>query len=652
MTDFNFKQAVQQRYADRVSATAPIPEVDAYIFCTSSKYLGEKLFPIQSLIIKLVYRLWKKYPITPEEQKILDTLKKNWYIDLDLDNRPIDQIVEILILVLGRRSSKTATISFIQTYAVYSLICKGDPQKYYQIRNRNPIYCINCARDEKQAQGPFQLFKDNIQRIPFFQKYIDWSKNNESEIRLFTPADLYENEQIRKYNATARRKGEEKRALLEGSINVVASTTSAGSKRGKSIFLLIFDEYAHFDRAKFMTGGTTEEDIISEMPQTDYAMLKALAPATKDFVLPHRNIHDSLIVMISSPKEKGGEFYRHYCLAGGWEQANPQRTDRDPNYLMLQLSSWEANPKLVHSMFDADFRKDPVGSAMEYGAHFGEASNTFVDSTKIDSMIHLELPMNTIGEFGHQYIITVDPATKGDTYAVAWGHAEPGANGWMYIIDGITGFRAKMVTNDITGRSIKEPIDAAQVVNFISTLAQGISFNAILLEITFDQWNSLSSITHLRALGFPAVETFFTAKYKNEIYTNFLEKLNMDSVILRGGQPTRLLPGLPPLISGWVEQARLELKHLTKITSATQVTYAAPETGPVQTDDCADVIANLIHRLVLYQTNDRQLMKELFKQTGRPIQRSLGISPSMNSNLFPTSKGNRGLAAGLSRIRR
>jgi len=58
MSDTSFKTAVQKQYRQRIKATAAIPEVDAYIFCTSSKYLGEKLFPWQSLAVKLIYSLW------------------------------------------------------------------------------------------------------------------------------------------------------------------------------------------------------------------------------------------------------------------------------------------------------------------------------------------------------------------------------------------------------------------------------------------------------------------------------------------------------------------------------------------------------------------------------------------------------------------
>src|SRR3990172_5430407 len=152
MSDLSFKNAVKQQYLDRGKATAPIPEVDAYIFCTASKYLGERLFPWQTLAIKIIYGLWEKYPIDKEEQEVIDHLKNEWHIDFDLEHRNINQFIEILILVLGRRSGKSSEISFIQTYEAYKLICKGDPQRYYSIRDRHPIWIVNTAKDGEQAQ--------------------------------------------------------------------------------------------------------------------------------------------------------------------------------------------------------------------------------------------------------------------------------------------------------------------------------------------------------------------------------------------------------------------------------------------------------------------------------------------------------------------
>ena len=615
MGQFSFKKLVDTQYKVRVKATAPIKEVDAYIFCTSSKYLGERLFPFQSLLIKVMYGLWEKYPITEDEQKVINFMKNVWNIDWNLDKRDSRKFIEILILVLGRRSGKSSYISFVQTYEAYKLICKGDPQAYYGIRRRHPIWIVNTAKDGSQAQDPFRLCKDNIRRIPFFEKYVDWSKDNSEELRLFTPADLYENDQIKKYNNN-RSKNIPKKNLLEGSIMIAAFTTSAASKRGKAIICLILDEFAHFERTKTVGGGATEEDILAEMPQTDYAMLKALSPSTKDFIIPDKDIFDGKVIMISSPREKGGEFYRNYCFAGGMEQTGTIAEEIDDNYLLMQLATWECNPKYPRKVFDSDFKKDPIGANMEYGAHFGEPSTSFIDAEKIDTMVKDHIRMTYIGQWQRQYIISVDPASKSDTYAVTWGHTE----GDIVVIDGIQGFRSKVVHNKVTGKIVNVPVKVDEVVIFIKALAARLSYQGILLEIVFDQWQSQSSITTLKNAGYVALETFFSNKYKNAMYTNFLEKLNVGAVHCFGQPPESTFDGAPPYLAGWLDQMKLELKYLTKIIKGDTVKFGHPTSGPVQTDDFADVTANLVYRHGLYQSGDRQVYKDLYKQTGRPVK--------------------------------
>ena len=633
MDQFSFKKAVDIQYEARVKATAPIKEVDAYIFCTSSKYLGERLFPFQSLLIKVIYGLWQKYPLNEDEQKVVDIMKNVWGIDWKLADRDPAKFVEILILVLGRRSGKSSLISFIQTYEAYKLICKGDPQAYYSIRRRHPIWIVNCAKDGSQAQDPFRLCKDNIRRIPFFEKFVDWSKDNSEELRLFTPADIYENAQIQKYNSR-RPKGSAKKNLLEGSIMIAAFTTSAASKRGKAIICLILDEFAHFERTKTVGGGATEEDILAEMPQTDYAMLKALSPSTKDFIMADKVIFDGKVIMISSPREKGGEFYRNYCFAGGSEQTGAIAEEINDNYLLMQLATWECNPKYPREVFDSDFKKDPVGANMEYGAHFGEPSTSFIDSARIDEMVKEHICMAYVGQWQRQYIISVDPASKSDTYAVTWGHVEHD----IVVIDGIQGFRPKVVHNKVTGKIVQVPVKAGDVVKFIKALAARLCYQGVLLEIVFDQWNSQESITTLKNAGYVALETFFSNKYKNAMYTNFLEKLNMGAVHCFSQPPEFTFNEAPIYLEGWLDQLKLELKYLTKTIKGDIVKYGHPDSGPIQTDDFADVVANLVYRHGLYQSGDRQVYKDLYKQTGRPIRhQSTGVAGRRIPGLFRNS---------------
>ena len=628
---FSFKDVVETEYDERERATAPIEAVDALEFITSSKFLDETPLPLQSLVIKILYGLWEKYPVTPREQELIDLLEEEWGIVIDLDHRDIKQRIEVLILVIGRRGTKTSLNAYIQTYEAYKLICKGDPQKYYGIRRKHPIQIMNTAKDGDQAKDPFQLVKDNIKRVDFFRPYVDPAKDNESELRLFSPADVYENKKIQAYNET-RPKGAPKQNKVEGSILISGVTTSAPGKRGKAIICLTLDEYAHFDRAK--TSATSEADILQEMPQTDYAMWKALTPAVKDF---HG---DGKILAISSPREKAGEFYKLYCAAGGREQISPDNVVPEPNYVMLQLNTWQANSHFVEENFASDYKKDPVGANMEYGAHFGDPSSAFVDPLKIEEMFCPTKHFSTMGSYHSGHIITVDPASKGDTYAVAWGHLQLGQSGTEYHIDGMYGFTPTITVVD--GHIQRGRIDPSIVITFIKGVADSIKrTGGKVLEICYDQFNSVDSIFDLQASGYAAFETTFTNKYKGKMYPDFLEKMNINQIkcfsLPQVDQPTCYIVNEA---TKWIDTAKGEIKYLQRVVSGNTVYFGAPSSGPITTDDFADVMANLVHRLAKRAKPDRKTMLEIYKQTGVPVRISTGRTFGVGSSGFFPKAGN------------
>lgn len=615
-----FKDIVDKKYEERVLLTAPIEPVDALTFITSHKWLGERPFPFQSLVLKLLYGLWEKYSITEEEQKIVDILKIEWNIDLDLEHKNIKQVIEVLILVIGRRGSKSSVVSWIASYEAYKLVCKGNPQKYYNIRERHPIHILNCASDGEQAKETFNLIKDNIKKLEFFQKYIDFDKDNETELRLFSPYDLFLNSQLKKFNE-GRLKGSMKKNLLRGSICIESVTTSAATKRGKAIATLIFDEFGHFSRASYRKR-TIE---LIDAPQTDHAMWVALTPSVKDFG------DDGLIIAISSPSEKAGEFYSLYCSAGGKEQTKTEEIYKNQKYLMLQLATWEANPKYERKSFDDDFRKDPVSAAMEYGAHFGEPSSTFLNPEKIDNMVIPTAPILLKGRPGQLYIITVDPASKSDTYAIAWGHREDRPQE-RYWIDGLKGFEPTVKLLE-DGKIVMERIDPDVVMDFLLNLITNLSvMGKQVMEICYDQWSSIDSVNKLRKMKLPAFETTFTNSYKGEMFGTFLEQLNQNNVFCYGIDESPL--------ENWPGKLKLELKYLQKIISGGTVYYAAPTSGPVTSDDFAVVAANLTHRLNLRKDMSSKVIRELHKNLGgMPISLGQSHPPQKGGPLWNIRKG-------------
>jgi hypothetical protein len=577
-----------------------IAEVDAIDFLTSQTFMGETLLPFQSLVVKTLYNLWSKYGVTEKEQELLDILRDKYYIDIDIYNtRDIDK----LILVLGRRSTKSSLMSFIATYTAYSLICKGNPQKYYNIRERHPIHIVHVAAKGDQAEEVFTLTANNIRKVTFFKKYIDFDKDNSSELRLFTPKDLSLNDVVKLDNIGVAR-GELKASRLSGSIIVESITTSAATNRGKAIIVLMLSELAHFERAKFEQH-MSEGEVISENPQTDYAIIKALVPSVKDFG------KDGKVIMESSPREKGGEFYHQYCLAGGMDQEGffkstnaPGEVERferavypEPGYQTIQVATWEARENITRLSLEPEFKADPVGAGMEYGARFGNPSGAYISEEMIEGMIDYSRQSIMVNPGALRFFISLDPGgtakkKRADTYAVSWGHyaGGPEESNIVYFVDGLKGFDSSFKPLG-DGRFEQIPVNPNTVVEYVINLIEGLGGRNFITEIVFDQFQSSAPVATLQSLGYPAIETTFTNKYKSEMYGNFLQKADNGQVNVYGVDPY-----------GYVDQLKIQLKFLQRITSGNVTYYHHPSTGPVTSDDWPDACSNLVHRMCLRAT--------------------------------------------------
>jgi len=120
------------------------------------------------------------------------------------------------------------------------------------------------------------------------------------------------------------------------------------------------------------------------------------------------------------------------------------------------------------------------------------------------------------------------------------------------------------------------------------------------------------------------------------MYGNFFSKAERGQVKMFGDDA-----------SGWVERWKTEMKYLQRITAGKTTYYRHPDSGPVQHDDFADVVANIIYRLSVWHYPTKETMKQnVLKKQGMPIQRKTTISPVRGPNL---SGGGSGLADRLRR---
>ena len=596
---FSFVDYGIKKLEEQSKLFTPVEPVDALEFVTSPLYLGVDVsnYPVESLVLKLYYKLWEKYPFTPGEQKILETLRDEWDIDIDLEdlkNRKID----LLILVIGRRGTKTSVIAFIAAYEAYKLICKANPQKYYKILQKDEIFILNMASSARQARTLFSNLKNRIKNSSFFSKYIDFDKDTETELRLFTPYDIWVNQQIQERNKDKDRGQREK--LRRGSIVLESIATSARGSRSRAAIVVIFDEFAHVTRAK--VGRVVSDGVGSNI--SDKEIYRGLTPSTKTFG------RDGKIIAISSPAEKAGKFYSLYVSAGGKECPKSLKRPKIPGYLLLQLSTWQANPNISREDLDADFRDDPIGASMEYGAHFADPEMSAITSTALDNFLSDERPI-FVGNGSDTYVISVDPASSSDTYAIAWGHKE----GDVYWIDGLKGFKPEKWIEG--GERRVSLIDVETVLDEIEKLIKSLKKVAI---IAYDQWNSSYCIQKLKKKRYPAIETTFTSKYKARMYGDFFQQLETGNVRLRN-------------VPVWADVALQEIMSLQREVKGNIISYHHPTSGPVQNDDFSDVCANTVSLLVRYHSGDSELRQMMRRSGFGPIRLQSAVRPQKGKSL-------------------
>jgi hypothetical protein len=578
-----------------------IPEVDALIFLTSPEFMHESPLPFQRVAIKTLYNLWDKYPPDAEEHEFLETEAREWDINTDLtDKSPVTH----LVLVLGRRSGKTTLASFVATYSLYQLICLGNPQAHYDLRNRQPIHIMHLACKEGQAQEVYNLTRDKITSMEFFAPFIDFDKNTSTTLRLFTPFDLAMSKTNERTVGTP----------LPGTIYIESVPTVGASNRGKSIYTLIISEFAHFQRSG-----------VDLNQQTDYEIYRALSPSAKDFK------NDGKILLESSPREKAGEFYNQYCLAGGPEQEHGVAIRAQAGYRVIQAATWQANPRIRRDELAAEFAADPDGARMEYGAHFANPSSSFISEDVIEQMFVRDGSCVPGCDDANRYIISVDPggasvSADADAYAIAWGHYDRRAN--LYCIDGLHAFRTEKRMSP-EGKWERVPVDACAATRFVLSLGAKLGGPRAVVEIVYDQWNSQLPISVLQKSGYDAHETTFTLDYKQMMVGTFLEVLNRGEV---------KIVVEPREIS---EELRRQLRFLQREFRGGSISYHAPSTGTVRHDDLAMAVMNLIYRLARVQHPTRDILTEK-REFGRPpIVRHTGCKPQLIRISHWSATGNR-----------
>lgn len=505
------------------------------------------------------------------------------------------------VVVMGRRASKGYLGALAGAYVLYYYILSSNPQRAYGIDRDKALACFVFAAKKEQAKA--NQWKDLVHVITGSNIFHDYNGLSlipdgmpmAETLRLWAPNDYMRTQELRD-------KGN--RTQADPTFEILPKESTVASGRGPAAFMHFYDEMAWV--VKGVANVTAEEMYGSAKPSLDQ-----FGP-------------DAFMYEGSSPWQMMGQFYAN------WENALEvdKSTHRPvyPEMLMVQLASWDpyedwerahlmervpvsessasyhfldGESKTVPLRFDRivnpvqtynedmerEERANPETFAVERKSHWAAAQDAYLNPLKVDAMFGRmwqgkKLTIVKAGILERIYVAHGDPSKSGANFGWAIGHTEgPDKDGLLHVVfDVVHAWRP----------SDYEPgEDGIRQIDYIALGEEIKEYIRLFIPetVTFDQWNSVSTIqalqSYVRHTQLPRRVTVYerTATYEQNwrVAETFKSALNMGLV----HAPEH-------------ELAKLELKFLQE--NNRRVDH--PTSGPVQTKDVADCLMIVTYALI------------------------------------------------------
>ena len=373
-------------------------------FIDRFKLFPQGLFPAQRFVLKLCYNI----PLNNTEKTIQITdrygdrvkfvFTEIEYLQYLFDNKRCNireqnnKERREIILILGRRSGKSAIAAIIAAYELYKLLKRGHPQAYYGMPSGSEIRILDIANDKEQASIVYNDIQGHVQAIDYFKSSI--AHDTQTYMKFRTDHDK------KKYGELGR-----------GTITATFRSSIAKGLRGRGVICVIMDEVAFF-----VNSGISSAERI----------YKAIKPSIAQFARKDKKTRKAIgdtegrVLMISSPDAKEGFLYNQYqmSMSGGPESRN---------MLMIQAPTWEIRPDLPKSYYEEEYAKDPAGFMTEHGAEFSDRVRGFIeDSRDLQECIIKDLRPRQSGIPRDPHWAGVDFGLSGDGTAIALTHINNG----------------------------------------------------------------------------------------------------------------------------------------------------------------------------------------------------------------------------------
>lgn len=280
-----------------------------------------------------------------------------------------------LVLVVGRRGTKSTLASCVSNYELYKLVKRGDPSGFFNFPANTIISILNVAPTDEQAGQVFNMIQNQALGCPYLR--------DRSLHQTMSYFDI-------QTDADRKMVGKPRASLVS-----VAGGCASNGLRGRNAIVVIMDEMAFFiDKENSRFSGAE--------------VYKALTPSMSSFG------EHGKVLCLSSPYGKFGRFYERY-----------QESFEEPEFtLMFKMYTSMANPMVPSSILRAAFRRDRTGFMCEYGGEFSDRITAWIESEEEFRKCVKNRAPNTRGKREHQYFIGIDLGFKNDGAAIAIVHKE------------------------------------------------------------------------------------------------------------------------------------------------------------------------------------------------------------------------------------
>ena len=436
-----------------------------------SRCRGINLTPQQRFIYKCLYGL----PLDDSQEDIVifdkfaenevgrfsevsffEYLKNDKRINQESPEAMVGRNFIIVVLVIGRRGSKSFLTAGVQAYETSRLLSKYNPHEYYDIIPGEKIWLKSVAPTGGQSQVIFDFARSIMVNNGFFDQF--WNKDIQGYVALNSRYELDQQDKL----------GRKGFANPKGSVCMTFESCISRHLRGPGHYMVTLDEVAHYILA-------------TNSVSSDENVFQALEPSTATFKDRSTGQKDGRVYLISSPLNQAGLFFQQYIDSF----ADPE------NVLMIQLPSWEANPtRLDSKTLKRVHKSSPEIFDVEYGAIFSASLNVYVEMPWLERCFDKEKKRTEVGIPGVWYYLGTDLGHKNDATAFVVVHLDWDGN---IVFD-----YAEVWDPEETGI----PNDAEHVQAHILDLTKKF----YIKNGTLDQFNGWAMRDWLKSKGFRRIE--------------------------------------------------------------------------------------------------------------------------------------------------